>query len=292
MTKQLFCGLAAAALAMATFVFTATAADAALWTPADITTAAWFDASDASTITASAGSVSQWDDRSGNGNHVTQATGSSQPATGSASLNGLNVLAFDGGDHLKISSAPLTTQPSTIFVVTRVRALGLGGRQYVFDGITSEANRNLLALERSGKPSIFGQSWLAHTDSTTTNYSIYECTYNGASSVIGINADRVSGNAGSYTLGDGIVIGANRTGNLDFLDGYVAELIVYDGAMLADTRQVVEGYLAWKWDLVDGLPSDHPYKTDGSLFVPEPSTFALAALGLLGLLACGRRRKR
>ncbi len=26
--------------------------------------------------------------------------------------------------------------------------------------------------------------------------------------------------------------------------------------------------------------------------VPEPSTFALAAFGLLGLLACGRRRRR
>jgi len=30
----------------------------------------------------------------------------------------------------------------------------------------------------------------------------------------------------------------------------------------------------------------------GAYIVPEPSTFALSALGLLGLLACGRRRRR
>ena len=26
------------------------------------------------------------------------------------------------------------------------------------------------------------------------------------------------------------------------------------------TVEKIEGYLAWKWGLVDNLPSDHPYK--------------------------------
>ena len=34
----------------------------------------WLDASDSSTITEVSGAVSQWDDKSGNGNHVSQGT--------------------------------------------------------------------------------------------------------------------------------------------------------------------------------------------------------------------------
>ena len=26
------------------------------------------------------------------------------------------------------------------------------------------------------------------------------------------------------------------------------------------TRQLIEGYLAWKWNLQASLPADHPYK--------------------------------
>jgi len=55
----------------------------------------WLDASDASTITESGGAVSQWDNK-GAGSNVTQATGSYQPTTGVSTINGLNVLDFDG----------------------------------------------------------------------------------------------------------------------------------------------------------------------------------------------------
>lgn len=49
------------------------------WTPASITTLAWYDASDATTITETDGAVSQWDDKSGNARHVSQGTGANQP---------------------------------------------------------------------------------------------------------------------------------------------------------------------------------------------------------------------
>ena len=49
------------------------------WTPADITTALWLDAADASTITHSGGTVSQWNDKSGNSRHVSQGVTAQQP---------------------------------------------------------------------------------------------------------------------------------------------------------------------------------------------------------------------
>ena len=54
------------------------------FTPASLSPLMWNDASDASTITEVAGKVSQWDDLSGNNNHVTQINGATQPSTGTA----------------------------------------------------------------------------------------------------------------------------------------------------------------------------------------------------------------
>jgi hypothetical protein len=68
----------------------------------------WLDASDASTITETLGAVSQWDDKSGNGNHVTQGTASLQPVSGSNTLNSLNVIDFDGSDALVRTSLGVT----------------------------------------------------------------------------------------------------------------------------------------------------------------------------------------
>jgi len=95
---------------------------APLWTPEQIAMVLWLDASDASTITESGGSVSQWDDKSGEDNHVSQATGSKQPTTGSRTQNGLNVLDFDNasGDTLRNTSpSGLSLSDIDIFAVVK-----------------------------------------------------------------------------------------------------------------------------------------------------------------------------
>jgi hypothetical protein len=66
----------------------------------------WLDAADISSITASGGDVSQWNDKSGNSSNFTQGTGASQPKTGTRTLNGKNVLDFDGtNDFLSCPSS-------------------------------------------------------------------------------------------------------------------------------------------------------------------------------------------
>ena len=84
------------ALAVASTVFAGAGAHLLLrssatdWTPADITTLAWYDASDTDTITESLGAVSQWDDKSGNLRHLLQGTGSAQPSFS------VDTITFDG----------------------------------------------------------------------------------------------------------------------------------------------------------------------------------------------------
>lgn len=66
------------------------------FSPLDLSPAAWYDASDSATITESGGLISAWNDKSGNANHLAQATGANQPTYTSAGQNGKNVVTFDG----------------------------------------------------------------------------------------------------------------------------------------------------------------------------------------------------
>ena len=98
----------------------------------------WLDAGDASTITETGGAVSQWDDKSGNAHHVSQATAGAEPTTGTRTQNGRNVLDFDGGDSL-VGSLTLA-QPLTMLAVfardadSTTRVLTSGGTAVQFGG--------------------------------------------------------------------------------------------------------------------------------------------------------------
>jgi hypothetical protein len=68
---------------------------------------AWYDASDVGSITINGSNeVSQWNDKSGNGFHLVQATTAAKPHSSTRTVNGLNVVDFDTGDVLEFT--PLT----------------------------------------------------------------------------------------------------------------------------------------------------------------------------------------
>jgi len=53
---------------------------------------------------------------------------------------------------------------------------------------------------------------------------------------------------------------------------HVNEIITYNRAISTTERQEIEGYLAWKWNLVNFLPIGHPYKSfppSGEQVVPQ-----------------------
>jgi hypothetical protein len=58
------------------------------------------------------------------------------------------------------------------------------------------------------------------------------------------------------------MIGANAASTTigDFLNAQLHEILVYNFALSTSQRQQVEGYLAWKWNLISALPSNHPFK--------------------------------
>lgn len=64
----------------------------------------WYDAADTSSISVSGTAVTQWNDKGSKGLNLTQGTAGNRPTSGTTTLNGKNVITFDGGDVLTNAS--------------------------------------------------------------------------------------------------------------------------------------------------------------------------------------------
>jgi hypothetical protein len=262
-----------------------------LWTPAVLRPALWLDASDLSTISIGTG-VSEWRDKSGNGRHVSQGTGGTQPTLTQNGLNGLPVLSFNGSQYLtSISAASVwnflhNTNGSSIFAVWRagnvadpnalygllgtsgLATANIGFSLFWDDRVSSTRNEKFAAQATrgvSGTSSLTNLSAdLAHPPNNPTIISHIGDPGNAtasARSAIRVNsasdiANNVETSAASASNASfTLQIGAAGN-NAQPLVGYIAEIIVLPSAIPgSQQRRRVEGYLAWKWGLQDRLPS-------------------------------------
>jgi hypothetical protein len=222
-----------------------------LWNPALLTTELWLDAASQGTITEAAGAVSQWDDKSGNDNHVTQNTGADQPSLVSGAINGINAVNFiDRNDYMD-GSIPL------------------------------DAKWVVVLLQYNGTPT-FSQALGSQTSTGGENYTIQyrgdlaadrwqNSYYTNGNSISNVGADvnvnpTIVVRDGMNLVGLDLQVGGDRGINGRGWDGYLGEVIYGNQTLDTATRQLLEGYLAWKWGTVASLDASHPYKTDGSLF--------------------------
>lgn len=246
----------------------------AAWTPAEITTALWLDAADASTITLNGSNVSQWNDKSGNNNHVVQSTAANQPAYGTRTLNGKNVVEFSGNQMLFSTESVVSGNPDVLMALviqydTNVnfddRSMQLSdgqGTSYAItggsDGYSSRFNNG---NEKYGPTSLATSLIQVGTRPSGGDYASSQMFINGTEST------RTAGGSDARVpnIGNGVSIGAgaisSSIGTIDgAMDGYVAEAMIVSDVALA-TRQKLEGYLAHKWGLTANLPASHPYKS-------------------------------
>jgi hypothetical protein len=240
-----------------------------LWSPANITTALWLDAADASTVTTVSGAVSQWNDKSGNARHATQGTAGSRPAYSATSLNSLPGFTFDGSDDfLALPNSTMPSAQSSVFAVFKTgSALVTGrliGRSYNAEGWTlNTLNTGAVRLRVNTTNAI------ATTIATSSSYiaaGIYDQVNTSAS--IYDNTPVTAAETGAITYGasDTTAIGAATVSGsfpIASFNGVMSEIIVIHSAASTDTRQRIYGYLAHKWGLTANLPNDHPYKTVG-----------------------------
>jgi len=219
----------------------------------------WLDASNASTITASSGKVSQWDDLSGSGNSVTQPTSAYQPTTGTRTLNGLNVIDFDGAsDEMQKTSANIMGGEMTAFVVFQHDGGGGGATPGLaaLVSTTTDANnfRTIYGDTRSGtnRHTIHrasGTYYLLDTTgpiSTTVPY-IYSTTVSSAG-----NAEAfVNGvSVGTQTFPELTTTATFFVGNrLQTVpaDAIIAEIVLFDISLTSNEMNEIITYLSTKW---------------------------------------------
>lgn len=232
------------------------------WTPAQLTATAWYDADETSTITSASGLVSQWDDLSGNDNHLTQGTGAKQPVTGTRSINSLNALDFDGVDDFLSITTPIDIIGKHVFI-----ALYLD--DYDNNNIVLGGSGNVQVS--LGDPSFNMRLWKASSPYSGDTKSTTRVSA-GEAGVYGWLADtdtkKFSINGTLEDVGDAYVSGAlvaSKVMEGQFAlgaDGALGELIIAPTLTQAN-REKVEGYLAHKWGTTASLPAGHPYKASG-----------------------------
>ncbi len=243
-----------------------------LWQPSEITTELWLDASDASTITEAGGDISQWDDKSGNGNDAVQATGSAQPSYVAAGQNGLNVLRLDGMEYMTVDHGvvPDNDEASMVFIVAKGTDADEG---MISNGNFAQNKSYSFATANASTDMVFwggGSSPLTQIYTLNTTFedmSIHEIAISMTDTRIDLyqDGDLLDTDA-SFTesvANDGTqegVIGATQFLDDEDLNGDMCEVIVLKQEPDIITRQKMEGYLAWKWGLQGSLPVGHPFK--------------------------------
>jgi len=231
------------------------------WTPLQFGSSLilWLDGKDTGTIAATSGRVTQWDDKSGKGNHATQTTASVRPSY----TAGNEYVTFDVQDYRLDTPISGSTRTETALAVVRL-TLGLinstilgpslaGGRQWRMSDVSPFS----VSYLKSGVEVLHQGTTAVQTGSDAVFLSRASAT----EIRVGYNGNWSTG-SNSVTLDGGSTtrIGARHNNNNQSLRGRIYELFVTNSTMGDDDLRLAEGYLAHRWGLTADLPSDHPYK--------------------------------
>jgi len=241
------------------------AGSAVAFTPTSISgLGIWYDASDTATITSSGGLVSQWNDKSGNGQNLVQATDAKKPTTAGTTQNGLNVLQFDGDRIMDRTPSPvLAASGFTVFIV------------FIRTGADPTYVNSALLLEKTDSSAVPFVRW--HQSGTNSFYfgaapdqnAAWLDMRNGCDSwgVQTCSATKDAGGAGIHTASEWyngtlsrtasktttwattsqvITVGSRHDAVTKFI-GNVGEILCYNSELGTSDRESVEAYLQVKW---------------------------------------------
>jgi len=264
----------------------------------------WLDGSDAGSITLSSGSVTQWNDKSGNNNTMTPYSSYSNVTISSAYQNQLNVLNFSGGGLYKAPSSS-AVYPLDLYIVVALKDTTTAVDVIGININTSGPDFNSLTFSEyttsrwHNGSDYFNRTpnTVSPTNETSTSFLLINWSIANANYIIRRNGVQLS-QTSSYTftlaagsifqIGHRLSTGYSPTPDHPFR-GYIAEIVAFNSQLASSQQQQIEGYLAQKWGLQAGLPGGHLgltsviYPTLRTLtLIPRayPSTFS--ATGIAG----------
>ena len=241
--------------------------------------ALWLDTAERGTITTNGtGGITGWTDRSGNGCNATGG-GSSPPSfspAGGILFNGTNNYFTT---NLRVNSATHTLiavhAPTSVSKNTSLFRFQQAGTSYIAfpfqqgtqprGYINSEGTTILYNNSPLLDNSVPGTLNLIIADISPTAQQVY---LNGIFQSSAASAIRASSTSDPLTIGSWNGVG-------EYYGGTLYELIVYSQYLEQSERQLLEGYLAWKWNILNKLPADHPFGIQSPIGATVSETGAL-----------------
>ena len=199
--------------------------------------------------------VYQWNDQSGNGNHVVQTTVGLQPLFKPSTLSGKPILRFDGVDDLmdRVYTSPMA-QPATMFVVVNDKTSG--AQNSIIDS-TDPLLRHVFGKYVFATPDTFGlyaynglpPGFDGVVDSWPTGFRVWTLVFNGGASSITKNGTLVQAGTVGTDVSVGLRLGANNSGGgpTVWADMDIAEVLIYNSPLSNSQRTAVEAYLNTKY---------------------------------------------
>ena len=264
----------------------------------------WLDADDKESIVESSNLVSNWLDKSGEGNHAAQGTSTNQPTYTAGAVNGRATISFDGTDnHMDVAGLSGTTFGSnggvTFFMVVRQVAFDNNGAGFYFGGQSGDpTTQNYMGCGTSGGDSMdfrmYGpdgtggemQTYYQDTGGYNihaglwdkTNVSIYFNGYLGGTTTSNVTSS-------NWTTDEPAKI-AESWSATTYTKMNISEIILFNRNLSDTERQQVERYLSLKWaiplratvttNLADGvnttISDSGPAETahSNTLYFPNP----------------------
>ncbi|MEM2974451.1 MAG: DUF2341 domain-containing protein, partial [Candidatus Micrarchaeia archaeon] len=208
----------------------------------------WLDANDATTITKDGSNkVSQWRDKSGNGNYMIQGDYNRQPTYVTGVLNGKPVIRMSEDSAQTLYTD--TNFPTPVSVIYVVRQTGGGSPERM---LSAKNNNWLLGYWYNARRQAYFEGWVSSSGSpaTDTNWHIYSAVIPGPGQNSKAYEDGVlfAENQNGVTGPNGLCLSGHYCSS-EFSNGEIAEILVYNKALSDAERQGLENYLRFKYNL-------------------------------------------
>lgn len=225
----------------------------------------WLDSADRNSVILSGSSVTQWRDKSGNGNH---ASGGVSPTYSN------NGIVFNGSSFLSLPTISASSNNASYFIVFRRSSTPGAGSAYALLGGT-DLNSFVIFIDSASR--LIVSDWNVNViilpSVTINNATTYLTTAltNGSVKSLGLDGSSLTQGTATFSGTRTMTIGAGYTDNRFKLVGSIFEIISFTRQVTTQEQQQVEGYLAWKWNLLSSFPQSHPSRRSPLMPVPPSS---------------------
>jgi hypothetical protein len=200
-------------------------------------------------LTVSAGKVTAWADKSGNGFNLAQATGAKQPSV--ATLNGFQGASCAGGTYVVGNAASLFTTAYTIAAALRITTVEAGS--YMVSTIGSDFAGGAALLNAAVREVIHANVATGTDAAATTSAESWIATFASSTLSLFVNSVAKTLSTPPTTLiapgaGGAVSIGAFASGSLgSSVD--VFEVLIFNTALSGQDLAALEQYLSVKYGL-------------------------------------------